>query len=77
MADQYFVIKTTEDGSTLREMTKEALEAELAEMGDRRPAPHDLSRKWGTDLTAEAGYTIIKGRIVAPKPVEVVTKYEV
>lgn len=77
MADTYFVIHNGEGDTTVREYTREELLKEIEENAWGRDA--DFMDKiddadtnyWGGSIL------IIKGKIVNPKPVEVVTKYEI
>lgn len=73
----YFVLSSTEDGMTISILNKESLETRLAE------------KYWGEDIEIftsapdkdpmywPAGLLIIKGEVIVPKAVEVVTKFEV
>ena len=76
MEEKYFVIHNGEGDTTVREYTKEQLLAEIEEnaWGDAIPIEKIVdadTNYWGGDIL------IIKGKIVTPKPKEVVTKYEV
>lgn len=72
MAEQYFVIRTDCNGAYLEVMTKKKLLAQY-EGGMK---PHDLSSGYA-DLCAGSGFTIIRGEIVIPKPVQTVTEWEI
>lgn len=71
MSEKYFVVQTDENGAYLEVMTKKELLKRIR--GDMKP--HDLS-SGSTDLCAASGFTIIKGEIVIPKPVQTVTEWE-
>lgn len=70
--DLYYVIYNREDGASLREMTHDQL---IHALNDEYFGPDlgefDLS-SGHVDLTADCGLTIIKGRVVTPKPETVV-----
>jgi len=70
--DLYYVIYNREDGASLHEMTHTQL---IKALNDEDWGPDlegfDLS-SGHVDLSAEAGLTIIKGRVVTPKPETVV-----
>lgn len=71
----YFILRSTEDGITLRYFeTREDLEEELeeyAEDGFLEEPPLD------SDLSYMQGNLLIKGDVVVPRPVEVVTRLTV
>lgn len=79
--DVYFVFSTGEDGITFEEFkTKKELLAHIKEISEfddelefENALIHNTSdpTEWGTSVT------IIKGRVIQPKAVEKVTKYEV
>ena len=75
LVETYFIVR----GSLVRTMTKSELEKALAEnyWGSGKPRSLEAlleepdTNYWGDD------FLIIKGSVVVPKPVEVVTKFEV
>lgn len=79
----YYVIYTSDDGeSSLSALTKEELLATLTPNGESPadiPADkvHSKVEKQHTDLQAKEGFFIIKGKLVVPKPVEKVIRFEV
>jgi hypothetical protein len=83
----YFVITGDEDGLRIRMMTKEKLEKDLADdyYGETVNflTAKDLPRDFSNDVRIriddwpdENAMLIISGDIITPKPVEVVTRYE-
>jgi hypothetical protein len=87
LVSKYFVISVSEDGIYVEAMTKEELERELQQEiedyeGDG-PQYLDALPEAGVDewnrvlQTNERLKLIIKGKIVVPKPRQVVTRYEI
>jgi len=77
MNETYFVINNSDGDTTVTELTKEQLLKAIQEnyWGDRvtfdkLPKDNDTNY-WGE------GLLIIKGRIVTPKPEQVITKYNI
>jgi hypothetical protein len=74
--EKYFVIGMSEDGDPFHYiMSKEELEEFLEEneqdfMSEKDLEDHSDSNYWNDSIL------IIKGEIVIPKPIEVVTKYK-
>jgi hypothetical protein len=71
--DLYYVIRSTEDGVRVTELTAAVLKQRLAEgyWGEGECAPQWLSGIGGIVDLQEGRFTfIIKGRIVQPKPVK-------
>lgn len=73
----YFVLRASEDGFSVKEVTKEWLLKELSEEGsgyeavqvvDHLPTEPDPNY-WGNTLV------IIKGEVVTPEPVQVISEY--
>lgn len=80
MADRYFVISTSCDGASVEGMDKATLLKRLGEgyWGRDCPRPqHPVHKNGSVDLTAEEGFTIIKGEVVTPVAVEVVKKFDI
>lgn len=80
---KYFVIRSSEDGEVyLSEMTKDQLENSMTPPPgeDRAEIEADeicgSARGWDDRKESSCAVLIIKGEVVVPKPVEVVTKFE-
>ena len=69
----YFVMSCDADGTAIWSMTKESLLKYLDEFSGEilSTIPNSDPNYWG-----ENKIVIIKGEIIIPKPVEVVTRYE-
>lgn len=75
----YLVIGPDEDGETVSWYTREELEEFLGELLEYRQPPEFLEA-WcsgGVQCWKENQYLIVEGRIVVPRAVDVVKKYEV
>lgn len=79
MGDSYFVLRGTEDGVRVSQYTKQELEAYLNDPDIREDCrPIALSQvPYSLMETRENEVVIIKGEVVVPKQVQVVTKYDV
>jgi hypothetical protein len=75
MPDTYFVLSASEDGLNISTHTKDALEKKLNDKwwGEKQVF-HDKIPPGFPDR--DLGIVIIKGQVVMPKPVTVVTKLE-
>jgi len=75
----YYVITTSEDGDvSISVMDKETLQARLKEKYWGRVPIRRLDKNvLFFDLRNEAGVIIIRGESILPKPVQVVTEWEI
>ena len=77
MNETYFVINNSDGDTTITELTKEQLLKAIQEnywgkKGIFNTLPKDLDTNyWGENIL------IIKGRVVEPKPEQVITKYNI
>ncbi len=78
----YFVITSGEDGTLVREMDKEQLQNVIRDLQESYAQPVFLDHVPESDKGCwmgvdEGAILIIKGEIIQPKPLKVVTEYEI
>lgn len=76
---EIYMVISTGDGATVERLSKDKVIARLNEgyWGDRKIFMAEDFRLGFIDLMEKRGLFIIKGDLVAPKPVEVVKKYDI
>jgi hypothetical protein len=78
MKEQYFLITTNEDGDVSLRIYDD--EERLQEQFDVEETGEELHHKiWDDedeDLSASTGHIIIRGKLVTPKPVEIVRGWD-
>lgn len=76
MKETYFVIRNSDGDTTVTEVTKEQLLKNIND-GEYQDAMYKLPTNSDTNYWDEHSCLIIKGKIVTPSAVEVVTKYDI
>ena len=79
---KYFLIHNSDGNATVRTFTKEELIQEIKDMTeDIKPEymPIFIDERFETDTNywSQRGYLLIKGEVVQPKPIKVVTEYSI
>ena len=84
MAEQYFIIHNSDGDTSVKPTTKEQFLKDIADGDYDLPISgvtfiEDLDdvENLDTNYWPENSYLIIKGKIVTPKPKEIVTEYEI
>lgn len=80
----YFLIRCTEDGISIKQLTEAQLKADIKEnIEECSPEYHYQFMKKIPEIdkgcwfrAPESGVVIIKGEIIVPKPKKVVTEYD-
>jgi hypothetical protein len=79
MKETYFLIHNSEGDTTITEINKEEFlkDIEDGSYGSDAVFLDEIPENNDTNYWGENTYLVIKGNIVTPKPVEVVTKFEI
>lgn len=79
--EKYYLIRSTEDGLSIHEHTAHSLQAAIKDATDDvKPECHwefvdKIPGSLGGDWRSDNQVVLIKGKIIVPEPIQVVTEY--